>query len=165
MFIKIILIHRINQQRHFTGGDPHIHDLLDPIDRGTTLSSYLDYGVTANSSHFFFFAMDKLDRLLKLQRELSIELASERYPCTMEQRISFLCLALIHESVELQRLTNWKWWKRPREFDVENAKGELIDMWHFLLQASIELGMTADDILQYYMQKYEINKFRRKSNY
>ncbi len=109
--------------------------------------------------------MDKLDRLLKLQRELSIELASERYPCTMEQRISFLCLALIHESVELQRLTNWKWWKRPREFDVENAKGELIDMWHFLLQASIELGMTADDILRYYMQKYEINKFRRKSNY
>ena len=131
----------------------------------TLLSPCLEYRVTANSSPFRVLAMDKLDRLLKLQRELSIELASERYPRTMEQRISFLCLALIHESVELQRLTNWKWWKRPREFDVENAKGELIDMWHFLLQASIELGMTADDILQYYMQKYEINKVRRKSNY
>jgi dimeric dUTPase (all-alpha-NTP-PPase superfamily) len=109
--------------------------------------------------------MDKLDRLLELQRELSIELASERYPCTMEQRISFICQALIHESVELQRLTNWKWWKQPKEFDIENAKGELIDIWHFLLQASIELGMTADDILKYYMQKFEINKFRKKSNY
>jgi dimeric dUTPase (all-alpha-NTP-PPase superfamily) len=125
----------------------------------------LDYGVMANNFHFYVFAMDKLDRLLKLQKELSIELASERYPSTMEQRISSLCIAIIHESVELQRLTNWKWWKRPREFDIENAKGELIDMWHFLLQASIELGMTADDILQYYMQKNEINKIRRKSNY
>jgi dimeric dUTPase (all-alpha-NTP-PPase superfamily) len=109
--------------------------------------------------------MDKLDRLLELQKELSNELASERYPKTTEQRISYLCLALIHESVELQRLTNWKWWKKPGEFDLENAKRELIDMWHFLLQASIELGMTADDIMQYYIQKNEINRARRKSNY
>ena len=119
----------------------------------------------ANRLHFQVFAMDKLDRLLKSQKELSIELASERYPSTVEQRIALLCLAIIHESVELQRLTNWKWWKRPREFDIENAKEELIDMWHFLLQASIELGMTGDDILQYYMKKNEINKIRRKSNY
>jgi len=165
MFINIILIHSINQQGVTRVEIPHICDLLDPIDRGMTLSPYLDHRVTANSSHFFFFTMDKLESLLKLQRELSIELASERYPGTTEQRISSLCLALIHESVELQRLTNWKWWKQPREFDVENAKGELIDMWHFLLQASIELGMTADEILQYYLRKYEINKFRRKSNY
>lgn len=109
--------------------------------------------------------MDKLDTLLKMQKELSIELASDRYPSTIEERISFLCTAIIHESVELQRLTNWKWWKKPRKFDEENAKGELIDMWHFLLQASIELGMTAEDILDHYSQKNEINKMRKKSNY
>lgn len=134
------------------------------MDRWSTLL-VLNYRVTANNFQFLVFTMDKLDRMLELQKELSTELSSGRYPNTIEQRISCLCLALIHESVELQRLTNWKWWKRPRDFDLEDAKCELIDMWHFLLQASIELGMTADDIMKYYIQKNEINKIRRKSNY
>lgn len=109
--------------------------------------------------------MDKLDELFRMQYELSIELAARKYPRSAEKRISALCTAMVHEAIELQRLTNWKWWKRPQKFDRENAREELIDIWHFLLQASIELDMSSNDILNYYSHKNKINKLRRKNNY
>ena len=82
-----------------------------------------------------------------------------------EERISALCTAIIHEAVELQRLTNWKWWKKMMEFDENEAKEELIDIWHFVVDASIELGMTPHDILSAYIAKNQINKDRQKNRY
>ncbi len=74
--------------------------------------------------------------------------------------------AIIHEAVELQRLTNWKWWKKkPIEFDESEAKEELIDIWHFVVDASIELGMTPPHILDEYLKKNQINKDRQKNGY
>lgn len=109
--------------------------------------------------------MDKLEKLIEMQRNLAGVLASPRYPSKTEERISYLCTAITHESIELQRLTNWKWWKTPTEFDLEEAKEELIDIWHFILQATIELDMTADDVVKYYSKKNKINKKRKKMNY
>jgi dimeric dUTPase (all-alpha-NTP-PPase superfamily) len=83
-----------------------------------------------------------------------------------EERISALCTAIIHEAVELQRLTNWKWWKKkPTELDESESKEELIDIWHFVVDASIELGMTPKDILDEYLKKNQINKDRQKNGY
>jgi dimeric dUTPase (all-alpha-NTP-PPase superfamily) len=82
-----------------------------------------------------------------------------------EERLSALCTAIIHEAVELQRLTNWKWWKKIVEFDQNQAKEELIDIWHFVIDASIELGMTPHDILAAYIAKNQINKDRQKNGY
>jgi dimeric dUTPase (all-alpha-NTP-PPase superfamily) len=83
-----------------------------------------------------------------------------------EERIFSLCTAIIHEAVELQRLANWKWWKKNMvEFDEDQAKGELIDIWHFIVDVSIELGMTPQDILDEYIRKNQINKARQKNGY
>lgn len=82
-----------------------------------------------------------------------------------EERISALCTAIIHETVELQRLTNWKWWKKMLEFDENQAKEELIDVWHFVVDASIELGMTPQNIMDEYIKKNQINKDRQKNGY
>ncbi|HEY6883606.1 MAG TPA: dUTPase [Nitrososphaeraceae archaeon] len=82
-----------------------------------------------------------------------------------EERLSVLCTAMIHEAVELQRLTNWKWWKKAVEFDEQQAKEELIDLWHFIVDASIELEMTPQDILDEYTKKNQINKDRQKNDY
>ncbi len=109
--------------------------------------------------------MDKLDKLIEMQTNLSLELVTDRYPSNVEKRISLLSTAMIHEAIELQRLTNWKWWKKPVGFDRESAREELIDIWHFLLQASIELGMTSEDILRYYSHKNMVNSEREKNNY
>lgn len=109
--------------------------------------------------------MDKLQKLIDMQRKLAAVLASPKYPSKTEERISFLCTAITHEAIELQRLTNWKWWKNPINFDSEEAREELIDIWHFLLQATIELDMTADDVVKYYSKKNKINKKRKKMHY
>jgi dimeric dUTPase (all-alpha-NTP-PPase superfamily) len=109
--------------------------------------------------------VDKLEKLIEMQRGLASVLTTPRYPLKTEERISFLCTAITHEAIELQRLTNWKWWKNPTDFDIEEAKEELIDIWHFVLQATIELNMSPDDIVRYYSKKNKINKERRKKNY
>ena len=89
----------------------------------------------------------------------------DRYPNDAEGKVAALCTAMIHEAVELQRTTNWKWWKKPAEFNKLEAKEELIDIWHFLIQASLELELTPDDILKEYQRKNEINRQRQKDGY
>jgi len=108
---------------------------------------------------------DKLEEIFSLQKGLTEMMNLDRYPDDTEGRISALCTAMIHEAIELQRTTNWKWWKKPTEFNQAEAKEELIDIWHFLIQASLELDLTPDDILKEYQRKNEINRQRQKDGY
>lgn len=110
-------------------------------------------------------AVDRLEDIFRMQRELAGIMPPGRYPPDTEGRISALCTAIIHEAVELQRLTNWKWWKSARPFPSGDAREELIDIWHFVIQASMELGMTPDDILEEYTRKNAVNKERQRSGY
>src|SRR2546426_9633456 len=109
--------------------------------------------------------MDVLETIFKLQNELARITTSTRYPQVKEQRISLLATAMVHEAIELQRLTNWKWWKKPTKFDQTQAREEVIDLWHFLVQTSIELGMTPKQILNEYLKKNQINKERQEKGY
>ena len=91
---------------------------------------------------------DKLEMIFTLQKNLERMMNVDRYPKEMQGKISALCTAIIHEAVELQMMTSWKWWKKPIPFDEAAAREELIDIWHFVVQASIELNMTPGDILK-----------------
>jgi len=108
---------------------------------------------------------DRLDSIFALQKGLENTMNLNRYPSDVEGRIAALCTAIIHEAVELQRTTNWKWWKKPTKFNEEEAKEELIDIWHFVIQASLELKLTPDDILDEYKRKNEINRDRQRNEY
>ena len=108
---------------------------------------------------------DRLDSIFSMQKGLADMMNLDRYPKDTEGKISALCTAIMHESVELQRLTNCKWWKTPTEFDEKEAREELIDIWHFVVQASLELNLTPDDILKEYERKNHINKQRQKDGY
>ena len=108
---------------------------------------------------------DQLEEIFSLQKGLTEMMNLDRYPDDIEGRISALCTAMIHEAIELQRTTNWKWWKKPMEFNQAEAREELADIWHFLIQASLELGLTPDDILKEYQRKNEINIQRQKDGY
>ena len=108
---------------------------------------------------------DKLDSIFSLQKGLTDMMNLGRYPKDTEGKVSALCTAIIHEAVELQRTTNWKWWKIPTGFNEVEAREELIDIWHFMVQASLELNLTPDDILKEYERKNEINRQRQKDGY
>ena len=108
---------------------------------------------------------DKLETIFSLQKNLERMMNLDRYPKDAEGKISALCTAIIHEAVELQMTTNWKWWKKPVPFDEAAAREELIDIWHFVVQASLELNMTPADILKEYQKKHQINKKRQIDGY
>ena len=108
---------------------------------------------------------DRLEAIFKLQEGLSEMMKLDRYPKDKEGRVSALCTAIMHEAVELQRTTNWKWWKTPTAFNEADAREELIDIWHFVVQASLELNLTPDDIVEEYKRKNEINRERQRTGY
>ena len=108
---------------------------------------------------------DKLDEIFSLQKSYEEMMNLDRYPEDVEGKVSALCTAIIHEAVELQRTTSWKWWKKPVPFNQDDAREELVDIWHFLIQVSIELGLTPDDILKEYQRKNEINRQRENDGY
>ena len=108
---------------------------------------------------------DRLDSIFALQKGLENMMNLDRYPKDTEEKVSALCTAIMHEAVELQRTTNWKWWKTPTEFNEAEAREELIDIWHFVVQASLELNLTPEDILKEYVRKNEINRQRQKDGY
>ena len=109
--------------------------------------------------------MDSLEEIFSMQRELTSMMDLSRYPKSVEGKVSVLSTAIMHEAVELQRLTDWKWWKKPVNFDADSAKEELIDIWHFVVQASIELGMSPSDIVGEYAKKNKVNRERQSSGY
>jgi len=108
---------------------------------------------------------DRLDSIFALQKGLAEMMDLKRYPTDIEGRVAALCTAIVHEAIELQRTTNWKWWKKPTEFNKAEAREELIDIWHFVVQASLELNLKPDDILNEYKRKNEINRKRQRSGY
>ncbi len=109
--------------------------------------------------------MDSLETIFSIQKELASLMDLSRYPDSVDGRVSALATAIVHEAIELQRLTSWKWWKKPTPFDTDAAKEELIDIWHFVVQASIELGMTPADVVNEYKKKNRINRERQTSGY
>jgi len=108
---------------------------------------------------------DRLESIFALQKGLADMMNLDRYPKDVEGKVAALCTAIIHEAVELQRTTNWKWWKKPLPFNQDDAREELIDIWHFVVQASLELNLTPEDILNEYKRKNEINRNRQKNGY
>ncbi|MEW6044329.1 MAG: dUTPase [Thermoproteota archaeon] len=109
--------------------------------------------------------MDRMEEIFSLQKGLADMMDLDRYPKDVEGRIAALCTAIVQEAVELQRTTSWKWWKKPTPFNVDHAKEELIDIWHFVVQASLELNLNPDDIVAEYKRKNEINRERQRNGY
>ena len=60
--------------------------------------------------------MSELGDIFEAQKKFKAGL--DRYPDGLPARISALCTAMIHEAAELQRLTDWKWWKKPEPLEA-----------------------------------------------
>ena len=105
---------------------------------------------------------DRLDSIFAMQKGLADMMNLDRYPKDTEGKVSALCTAIMHEAVELQRTTNWKWWKTPTAFNEAEAREELIDIWHFVVQASLELNLTPDEILKEYERKTRLTDNDKK---
>ncbi|MCC6234291.1 MAG: dUTP diphosphatase [Verrucomicrobiales bacterium] len=75
------------------------------------------------------------------------------------------CRAMSQELAELTDSVPWKWWAKYQKFDEQNARVEVVDLFHFLISLAQVLGMSADDVFQAYVKKNEVNFQRQESGY
>ena len=73
--------------------------------------------------------------------------------------------AMQQEMAELIDSVPWKWWAKYQEFDLQNARVEVVDLFHFLISLAQTLGMSADDVFDAYVKKNKVNHERQESGY
>ncbi len=73
--------------------------------------------------------------------------------------------AMQQELAELVDSVPWKWWAKYQKFDEQNARVEVVDLFHFLVSLAQTLGMTAEDVYQAYVKKNQVNHQRQESGY
>ena len=114
------------------------------------------------------FLFNKQNELYKKQLENSENKMKNLYDIKEPfegYRIFMLSTALVHEAIELQRETNWKWWKKESALNNDKIQEEIIDVWHFLIQLSIEAGLDSKKLVEKYVQKNEENLKRQVKGY
>ncbi len=111
---------------------------------------------------------DMLREMWRMQKLLNQRIGVPTENLTEEQQIQWLlnyCRAMSQEIAELTDSVPWKWWAHYQTFDRQNAKVEIIDLFHFLISAAQVLGMSAEDVFHAYMEKNRINFQRQESGY
>ncbi len=73
--------------------------------------------------------------------------------------------AMQQEMAELVDSVPWKWWAKYQQFDAQNARVEVVDLFHFLVSLAQTLGMSAEDVYQAYLKKNQVNHQRQESGY
>jgi dimeric dUTPase (all-alpha-NTP-PPase superfamily) len=111
---------------------------------------------------------DKLDELFRLQKQLNERIGVDTDRMTDAERQQWLlnyCRAMSQEIAELTDCVPWKWWAKYQTFDRQNARVEVVDLFHFLISAAQVLGLNADEIFEAYTKKHQVNLDRQESGY
>ena len=111
---------------------------------------------------------DQLRELFRLQRSLNERIGVRTEGMSEEEQTRWVlnyCRALGQEIAELTDSVPWKWWAKYQKFDAQNARVEVVDLFHFLISLAQVLGMSADDVFQAYLKKNAVNFQRQDSGY
>ena len=112
--------------------------------------------------------MDKLDQIFSMQEELNERIGVLTKDMDDEAKTKWVLnysRAMQQELAELIDSVPWKWWAKYQEFDEQNARVEVVDLFHFLVSLSQVLGMSAEDIRDAYVKKNKVNHDRQESGY
>lgn len=112
--------------------------------------------------------MDKLEEIFALQEKLNKRIGVDMDQLDESGKAQWILnytRAMQQEIAELIDSVPWKWWAKYQEFDEQNAKVEVVDLFHFLISIAQVLGMSADDIHAAYVKKNEVNHKRQDTGY
>ena len=112
--------------------------------------------------------MDKLDEIFEQQKELNNRIGVNTDAMSEEDKAQWVLnytRAMQQEIAELIDSVPWKWWAKYQEFDEQNAKVEVVDLFHFLISIAQVLGMSPEDVYQAYVKKNKVNHNRQESGY
>ena len=111
---------------------------------------------------------DQLRELFRMQKALNERIGVNTNEFNDEQKTEWVlnyCRAMSQELAELTDSVPWKWWAKYQKLDEQNARVEVVDLFHFLISLAQTLGMSADDVFEAYVKKNEVNFKRQESGY
>ena len=111
---------------------------------------------------------DQLRELFRMQKALNERIGVSTNEFNDEQKTEWVlnyCRATSQELAELTDSVPWKWWAKYQKLDEQNARVEVVDLFHFLISLAQTLGMSADDVFEAYLKKNEVNFKRQESGY
>ncbi len=111
---------------------------------------------------------DQLRELFRMQAALNRRIGVDTSAMDEAEKTRWIlnyCRAMTQEIAELTDSVPWKWWAKYQKFDEQNARVEVVDLFHFLVSLAQVLGMSADDLFNAYVKKNEVNLRRQESGY
>jgi dimeric dUTPase (all-alpha-NTP-PPase superfamily) len=120
------------------------------------------------ASTFINRGMDKFDEIFSMQDTLNKRIGVNTDGMSDEDKAKWVLnytRAMQQEMSELIDSVPWKWWAKYQEFDEQNAKVEVVDLFHFLISLAQVLGMSPEDVHEAYLKKNKVNHERQDSGY
>lgn len=111
---------------------------------------------------------DMLEAIFQMQGDLNRRIGIDTLNMPEHKQPEWIlnyCRALSQEVAELTDSVPWKWWAGYQQYDKQNARVEVVDMFHFLISLAQVLGMSASDVFETYTQKNKVNFERQDSGY
>jgi dimeric dUTPase (all-alpha-NTP-PPase superfamily) len=111
---------------------------------------------------------DQLRELWQMQKALNERIGVNMEGMSTEEKTRWILnytRAMTQEIAELNDSVPWKWWANYQKFDEQNARVEVVDLFHFLISLAQVLGMSADDVFDAYIKKNAVNFKRQDSGY
>jgi hypothetical protein len=115
------------------------------------------------------------ERQAELNRRIGFDPAKLREKFDSQKSgewINNYLMAMSNELEELRDCTYWKHWcaeakagRRYELHDLQNARVEVIDMLFFWISLAQCVGLDADDVMDLYRQKLQVNHQRQSDNY
>ena len=111
---------------------------------------------------------DQFRELFRMQNALNERIGVHTDGLSEEEKTKWVLnytRAMSQEMAELTDSVPWKWWAKYQKFDEQNARVEVVDLFHFLISLAQVLGMSADDVFNAYVKKNAVNFQRQESGY
>ncbi len=109
-----------------------------------------------------------LKDMFELQGQLNRRIGVDTTALPEDKKTEWIlnyCRAMSQELAELTDSVPWKWWAKYQTLDKQNARVEVIDLFHFLISLAQTLDMSAEDVHDLYCRKHRVNRERQDSGY
>lgn len=118
---------------------------------------------------------DKLNYMFDLQYKLQERLGTWdkiQNESDKQQFVNQMILAIQEETIEIMRESAYKnpefvkfGWKKGQQWNEENFKEEIVDLFHFVMNLSLIVGMNAEEFYTRYCKKNGVNHVRQDEQY
>lgn len=118
---------------------------------------------------------DKLDIMFDIQNKAQINLGTWnkiKNESDKQKFVNQMILACQEEIIEIMRETSYKnpnfvefGWKKNQSWNLKNYKEEIIDLWHFVMNLCLVVGMSSEEFFEIYKKKNKENLERWNNDY